>query len=332
MRFLGYLLFQLDEARRYIEDGRPEHLRLAFLLLDNAAEIQMVRRIKEDLQHDDFKEKIRNNTLSLAGQGTLPETLQELIDWVPLTRAERSKLDRFFDEKVDYMAGKGKHLDVALAGPLKHLHKYRNEAYHHAKIRTETIRTAALLLLEINCQMVLAVSPGPRSISSDDDYSWLEQRFNVDRFAFRLDLPSIADQIRSGLLPSDNAVASALADHLRDRLSLLHDALDFIVENSELSSKEAALKESQFYAEARRTAELLQKPAVNAFVPTYSLRSIQEMETQLSQIRSAPNRLNAFDRFAAVERALEPVETCVNELAWKIDEAIQLAIDIARGK
>ena len=46
MRFLGYLLFQLDEARRYIEDGRPEHLRLAFLLLDNAAEIQMVRRIK----------------------------------------------------------------------------------------------------------------------------------------------------------------------------------------------------------------------------------------------------------------------------------------------
>ena len=160
----------------------------------------------------------------------------------------------------------------------------------------------------------------------------VQQRFNVDRFAFHLDLPSIADQIRSGLLPSDDAVAYS-ADHLRDRFSLLHDALDCIVENSELSGKEAALKENlQFYAEARRTAELLQKPAVNAFVPTYSLRSIQEMETQLSQIRSAPNRLNAFDRFAAVERALEPIETCVNELAWKIDEAIQLAIDIARGK
>jgi hypothetical protein len=41
MQFYSYVLFQLDEARRHIEDGRPEHLRLSLLLLDNCAEMQM---------------------------------------------------------------------------------------------------------------------------------------------------------------------------------------------------------------------------------------------------------------------------------------------------
>ena len=49
-------------------------------------------------------------------------------------------------------------------------------------------------------------------------------------------------------------------------------------------------------------------------------------------MRGAPGRLDAFDRFAAVERQLEPVEECVYEIVRRIDEAIQLAIDIARGK
>jgi hypothetical protein len=52
MKFLSYLLFQIDEARRYIEDGRLEHLTLALLLLDNAAEIQMDRRIKAERVND----------------------------------------------------------------------------------------------------------------------------------------------------------------------------------------------------------------------------------------------------------------------------------------
>jgi hypothetical protein len=188
MKFLSYLLFQIDEARRYIEDGRLEHLRLALLLLDNAAEIQMDRRIKEDLEHDDVMEKLRGNVLTWATTDTVPDELRELVAWVPLTRAEKASLDRLFDEKVDYMVGRGGHLDQGLAGPLKHLHRYRNEAYHRAKTRPETIRTAALILLELNCQMMLAVSLGPRSSSSSDDYSWITERFHLGRNLFDVDL------------------------------------------------------------------------------------------------------------------------------------------------
>lgn len=333
MQFLSYVLFQLDEARRYIQDGRLQHLRLAFLLLDNAVEIQMDRRIKEDLQHDELKERLRNNVLLLASQTQLPLQLQELIDWMPLTRSEKFKLDRYFDEKVAYMVGRGGHLDASLVGPLKHLHKYRNEAYHRAKIRPETIRTATLILLEINCQMLLTVSPGARSMSSGEDYSWLEERFHAKFFLSDTQLQSIVDEIRSGLLPSDEAVAGTLADHLRDRFSDLDDSLDFVVKNGgRANDKEAALTDSQYYAEIQRSGGQSQPPATVPFLPKYSLRSIQELEGRLPQVRGAPGRLDAFDRFAAVERQLEPVEECVYEIVRRIDEAIQLAIDIARGK
>jgi hypothetical protein len=120
MQLLSYLLFQLDEARRYIQDGRLQHLRLAFLLLDNVAEIQMDRRIKEDLNRDDRMERLRNNALPIAAQIQVSPQLQELIDWIPLTRFENLTLDRYFDEKVTYMVGRGGHLDASLSRPLKH--------------------------------------------------------------------------------------------------------------------------------------------------------------------------------------------------------------------
>ncbi len=331
MKFLSYLLFQLDEARRYIEDGRLEHLRLAFLLLDNAAEIQMDHCIKHDLQHEEMRERLRNNILSTPSQDALPPILQELVDWVPLSRSEKSRLDRFFDEKVNYMAGRGKHLHSGLAAPLKYLHGYRNEAYHRTEIRTETIRTASLILLEINCQMLQAVPQYSRSISSAEDYSWLQERFHVKPFSFDINLGLIADQMRSGLLASDEMVATVLANHLKDRFRQLGDSLEFIVENGGLADQETALVKSQYYAGVSPPADLWQA-IPSAFVPKYSLSSIQELEGQLSHVRSAPNRLGAFGRFANVEKALEPIEKSVNDLARRIDAAIQLAVDIARGK
>jgi len=332
MKFLSYLLFQVDEARRYIEDGRLEHLRLAVLLLDNAAEIQMDRRIKEDLQHDDVMEKLRGNVLSWATPDTVPDELRELVAWVPLTHTKKARLDRLFDEKVDYMVGRGGHLDKGLAGPLKYLHRYRNEAYHRAKTRPETIRTAALILLELNCQMMLTVSPGPRSSSSSDDYSWITERFHLRRNLFDIDLAAVVDEFRSGLLPSEEAVAGTLADHLHDRFLSLDDGFEFIVDNSNVKDKEEALRDSQYYAEMERTVNSPQALDKRNFVPKYLLRFIDELEARIDQVRNAATRLEAFGRFSEIERELEPIEECVNAMVWGIDEAIQLQIDIARGK
>jgi hypothetical protein len=62
------------------------------------------------------------------------------------------------------------------------------------------------------------------------------------------------------------------------------------------------------------------------------MQSICELNSQVSEVRSARTRVDAFERFATVEKALEPIEDCVTDLITAIDAAIQLEIDIARGK
>ena len=324
MQRLSFILFQLDEARRYILDGRPQHLRLAFLVLDNAAEIQMDRRIRQDMESHDMRESLRNSLLRDVARRpheTMPTSLQEIIDWRPLTPSQKRKIDRFHEDKLTYLVDNGG-LDVTVAAALKHLHKYRNEAYHRAHIRPGTIRPATLILFEINCEMLLSLYPGPKMWGGDEDYSWIKERFDYDFFFDRKQLPSIVDQLRLELLPSEEAVATALADHLRDRLSQLDESLAFIVENSgRANTKEEALRLCQQHEDPPTPP-----------VQRHSLESLSYLQTRISQVSGANGRMEAFARFAALESEMEPLEKCVDHIVFKIDDAIQSAIDIARGK
>jgi hypothetical protein len=334
MQRLLVVLFELHEARRYIEDRRLPHLRLALLLLDNAAEIQMDSRIRQIWGRNETREHIREIALSLPQQD-LPDNLREFTGWMPLSRSRKNKIERYFDEKVAYLVGQGD-LDERISGPLKYLHKYRNEAYHRAKIRSETIRTAALILLEINCLMVTKLARRAIAYSSNEDYSWFQERFGYNRnqlYSCHEDLPIIVDEIRSRVLPTEAAVADTLATHLRNRFADLDDNLTLIVENMNLGTgKELALGASQFYAEVERTGGQPPPEALKAFVPKYTLQSIRDLEAQAVQVGTAATRLEAFQRFSHIENDLEPIELCVGRMAQAVDLAIQQELDRRRGK
>lgn len=145
MQHLTYILFQIDEAQRYMEDGRIEQLRLALLLLDNAAEIQMETRIREDIQLEEMQEHLRKHVLRIP-ENERPESLLEITEWQPLSKSKKGKISNYFDEKIKYLSKRQTSLDSRLCAPLSYLHKYRNEAYHHAKVRRQTIDTAAHIL------------------------------------------------------------------------------------------------------------------------------------------------------------------------------------------
>ena len=111
------------------------------------------------------------------------------------------------------------------------LHSYRNEAYHGAEVRPETIRTATLILLEIICQMLLTVSRGAQSMSSDENYSWLKERFDVKPFLTETQLQSIVDEIVLDFSPTIRLLQALSRRSFAGRFSGLHDSLDFIVES-----------------------------------------------------------------------------------------------------
>jgi hypothetical protein len=331
------ILFQMDEACRYIRDGRLERLRLALLLLDNATELQMEDRIRQDLGQEDVQERLRDSILEIDTPLTdLPESLQEIVDWEPLTAADKVKLDRFFEAKLRFLAERRKEMDPRVVHPLAHLHRYRNEAFHRGWVRPETILTAAIILLEINCQLLITMM-GSSSFSSGDDCSWLKERFGVkpdEVMGVGEPLEAIVEGIRSEVLPDDSSVALTLRRHFDSRLDDLESSLDFIVEVATgVQDRESALAASQEFKRKRSASYQPQRKKGNGGAPySYSVESIQSLRQRAETVGSATSRLAAFEHFSHLEQELEPLESCVEALALALDMAIQTQIDLSRGK
>jgi hypothetical protein len=53
---------------------------------------------------------------------------------------------------------------------------------------------------------------------------------------------------------------------------------------------------------------------------------------QRGRLRAAETSIEAFERFAVLERDLEPIETAVEDLVIEIDNYIDMQVDIMRGK
>jgi hypothetical protein len=334
MQFLSYVLLQIDEACRHIQDGKLAHLRIALLLLDNSAEIQMHRCTTDRLSYEEMLERIRKRAIEIP-EGDRPDTLQDLVKWKPLNTKRKHAVHRYFDEKVHYLTERAKQLDSRLAAPLSYLHKYRNEAYHSARVRMETIETAAKLLLDINCELLLNLSRDCTTYASDEDYSWIEQRFcdGEARLLYNTDLVPIAvKEFRAIVDLNDESVAQLLVKHLRSRIQEVFSALEFIVENTRYPDAETAIRDSHVFNEARREQRGLPHIRIEGLAEQHSIKFLKGLSHRLEEISVGKDRFEAFQAFSILESIFEPVEESIQELAAEVDGMIQMQIDIARGK
>ena len=62
------------------------------------------------------------------------------------------------------------------------------------------------------------------------------------------------------------------------------------------------------------------------------IRDIESIEERAGRIARAESRLEAFAEFSRLENSLESIEEPVDMLAIHVDNAIQMEIDIRRGK
>ncbi|HEX7950146.1 MAG TPA: hypothetical protein VF494_07340 [Candidatus Limnocylindrales bacterium] len=331
MQTLTYVLYQLDEAAGHIDGGRLEQLRLALLLLDNAAELQLDRRCREERQSEDLRERIRAQAIT-TGAVAHSRALAELAAWKPLRPAEKKRLRRSFDAKLEYLTERHPIIDPRLARVLSYLHRYRNEAYHDARVRRETIRTAALILFEANCELLITIFR-VRVYSSEDDYSWVQQRFGL-KLPWGMnegELARIVGELRAGALPSARDVAAVLAAHLRSRLDELWDGLDFVATNTVLEDRAAALHAAQFAAAIER-GEVDPSMDPGQYRASWSPARVGGLDLRIAAVEASPERLTAFERFSEIESELETLERDAHALVSYVDGYIQYQIDLARGK
>jgi hypothetical protein len=171
--------------------------------------------------------------------------------------------------------------------------------------------------------------------ASDEDYSWLEERFGLTgSAALHSDslVPECIAQYRQAL-PETEAIASTLAEHLLARIADLRGALESLVEETRhFTSPEQVVRESQYYAAARDAGDVAYRPPPPDYDPPYRLSVLDELEARAAEITSAPSSLAAFGVYSELEVSLEGLERPVYAVVAEVDRAIQLAIDIARGK
>jgi hypothetical protein len=331
MDFYSRLLFQMDEALRYIGDGRLERLRLALLLLDNAAEMLMAEYIRHALVRERWSERLREQWLQISEAGEIPEAGKEALAFVPLTKKEKTNIDRNFEDKLNYLSIRDHVMPEHLVTPLLHLHQYRNEAYHRNHIRPDTIRMACLMLFEICCELTLILRPASLGYSTDGDYSWLQERFGWSRKnmlgSWR---EAVVEELRTSVIPTTDELTSVLSSYMDDRIEDFYRELDFLVENLNLDSRAAALTETiKFRKDSIQYAgnEVPKKP-----LEPRTIVWLEELRSKIPSIRRCAARVEAFHRFAELERELEPVEVALGEFTSEVDAHIQLQVDIARGK
>ncbi len=336
---LTSITVQFEEMKRLIELGTATHARLAFLLIDNAAETLMFRNIECLLSSTHLHEQLLrryDELLELTDERGILQNRDEIADQI-VPKRRRAELRRNFNAKADFLC---EHdcLEGTQARVLKRLHGYRNELYHRDTIRAETIQPACLLYFDLACTLlehlrqfetysIVKTVPATLAKYRQSDVSW--------------GTPStrdIAAQLRVGLGIDDTAMRHFLIEHLTSRLNDIDNRVDYLEQSifpgmreiflggpwRELIIRVAQVHED--YDEPPDIDELLQ------LTLRYGPPDLPRWRAAVEQLAGHEDSLSLFAAFADIEEDMEPFETQLEDLAERFSIEEQRAEDMRRRK
>jgi len=336
MEQLVPIVVQLEEAKTFIRHGDLPHLRLALLLLDNASEILMYRAVTEELTRDDYRSRIFFRAQDVMTDDKL-EAFRTEMGYEPLSPKDRKTLLQKYNAKVDFLSGlkKGRHLPSSIGQVLKATHRYRNEAYHWDRVRKETIQSAVIVLFDIVTDLMLILGPGSMSYSSSDDWTTFCKRYGIEHphQVLHDGIPTIIEALKKDMRPDVSTIAAALADHIKSRLDEMEEALNFLSRDSGAGfSPQEELRRVQFWAEHDYVPHDRDEAHFKHYSAPVSFETFAQWRMEGNQLREETDKFELFLAFAQIEATIEPLEEKIHEAVGQLDEAIQLAIDAARGK
>lgn len=340
---------QIFTARDALARDTPEDLRVAYLLLDSAAETLMVRAVKKvswylmrpdapwyvkkdeqvKVDFSDFTQKEREK--AARGEGH--------VHWM-FSKSQIGSIDRNFDDKLRFLVWDGD-MPSPFVGVVSRLHEYRNEMYHREESRPNALRIVVHLYAWIIAEMLDRLRPGVTSYGSDaDDYiRRTYKRMGMptpaldDRLHFLsrgVDIQSdMAAALREALELDD--VPELIADYMTDRTRRTHGRLAFV---AEFMAEEKQTKFTEMDA-VRMAYESWVDRNGNGAVQQSRLATratIRKWDEWPDTTRSCSNPIEAFRSLAEFEAEFEDFERRVQELAFAVDGEINFRIDYAKGK
>jgi hypothetical protein len=245
----------------------------------------------------------------------------------------QKEIRRVFGEKIKFLSEDRAKIPLPCARALKHLHDYRNETQHQDQVRSESIKPATLVYFDIAADFLVRLHPGTTSWNTGENYDWLKRYGILRKYA-----PSeetrlrFAEALRADLPLDIGGIRTALTTHLRERIDAMENQLVFVDEFLPPDLRaETPLKVIQFWHQhpIPPNASLSE---VNAFVAPHGPDAFTKWRTSTDALNTVEDKLEMFDRFAAIEDEFEPLEKMIDDTVSDIDRQIQHEIDVARGK
>lgn len=332
---------QLSEANRLAEYNDVAHGRLALLLLDNAAEMSMVRSARTPLMMADWYGNLAYQLEDVDPGDDEGQRLKTDISSKVVSRSRRKQIDRNFGELVDFVFEQKDHpLGLAYAECLKILHRYRNAAYHQDIVREDVLGPAVQISFFLCCHLLKGergimdqlddAPPAVAEILGDfPQSSGARGGFTTSSGLAR----DLADYFLRARGLDHTGIADALSDHLEGRLKSLDRNLSTIASNGPLPLRRWAVLQLVQQVPTER-GDFDKDPPEDFWTRPVPVTEevLARWGSEAVELRQAQNAVSALRQFASIEQPLAQLEQPVERFIDDIDRQEQLAIDLARGK
>lgn len=218
---------------------------------------------------------------------------------------------------------------------LKAIHRYRNEAYHRDKVRTETLSSAVIVLYDVATDLLKLLPLGTIGVSGGENWDDFCRRYGLSQpfDVLHGGLDKIVACLKEGVHLEVDSLAGSLSGHLDARLTQIEEAISFVAENSVGNlTPEQELVRIQFWAEHAVVPRDFGDPRLRSYSPKFTIKDIGRWRAAGAALKGRTGKLALFAEFAQLEVQIEPLEEKVHDVAGLVDQAIQLEIDRRRGK
>lgn len=316
---------------------------MALILLDNAAEILMYRKVLSEFGYNEMYKKLRSQVEATMPPDILDKFLTKHAIPEILEEKKKRKVLKYFDEKIKFLCDTSGLIPGPVRAVLSSLHIYRNETYHRDIIRDEILRPIAILYFELVCELLTYLKHSGISCSSEDDWSQFFKKYSLGETPFKMrmlsdeDIELILTGFRAELSINLHDLRETLQEYVINRLDETLDRVNFISDTLGIKDLNTTLKLIQFTQtdgsiKFNNRDLLLRSEEFSNYTAPIKEEDFFDWRAKAHNFVNIEEKLALFMAFKDVEDQLEPIERKIYDVADELDAAIQFAIDLARGK
>lgn len=322
------IIEQLDLVSKELRRSNPLRSRFALILIDNVVELILHRACTQEISRDNL--------------------------WIKLGKPKYSSKDRsdamgkIFDRKVNFLVRLNK-IARAEAEFIKICHKYRNELYHTGLKYELILWDLSMDYYEIALALLQNVNPNDFYSSGVVTTRIVKKHTGNRPFRVIDDVGFICKSLRGTLPSRSTTLACILSESAVNRVKAIREDLHFLLANDpEERTERTTLYELQLYdylnSEDALVEAVLKKArtqsqrvaAVNylgtVWQPRYATNPLTSFLKKAEKIASSSSPLTALSAFEIFRGEIAYIARLIDEAASALDESIQVAIDLARGK